>query len=217
MFMTIKKRDGRVVDFAESKITDAIFKAAKAVGGEDRTTAMELTLEVLKYLRNTYGNQLFSVEDVQDAVEKILIEKGHARTAKAYILYRAHRNRIREAKGELMDAVEEILVETNRENANISNSPSAKMQQIASAASKKYYLSRLIPEELALAHTQGDMHIHDLDFYGKTLTCVPDFEYTLVRDAQGVVKRVRFDFFNHPSGPAVSTFTKSPDSALIDT
>ncbi|TLM99879.1 hypothetical protein FDZ73_20900, partial [bacterium] len=128
--------------------------------------------EVLKYLKNTYGNQLFSVEDVQDVVEKVLIEKGHAKTAKAYILYRAHRNRIREAKGELMDAVEEILVETNRENANISNSPSAKMLQIASAASKKYYLSRLIPEELALAHTQGDMHIHDLDFYGKTLTCL---------------------------------------------
>lgn len=172
MFTTIKKRDGRVVDFTESKITEAIFKAAQAVGGEDKTTAMELTLEVLKYLKNTYGSQLFSVEDVQDAVEKILIEKGHARTAKAYILYRAHRNRIREAKGELMDAVEEILVETNRENANISNSPSAKMLQIASAASKKYYLSRLIPEELALAHTQGDMHIHDLDFYGKTLTCL---------------------------------------------
>lgn len=196
MFMTIKKRDGRVVDFAESKITDAIFKAAQAVGGEDRTTAMELTLDVFKYLKNTYDNQLFGVEDVQDAVEKVLIEKGHAKTAKAYILYRAHRNRIREAKGELMDAVEEILVETNRENANISNSPSAKMLQIASAASKKYYLSRLIPEELAIAHTQGDMHIHDLDFYGKTLTCVPDFEYTLVRDAQGEVKRVRFDFFD---------------------
>lgn len=172
MFTTIKKRDGRVVDFNESKITDAIFKAAQAVGGEDRTTAMELTLEVFKQLKNTYDNQLFSVEDVQDVVEKVLIEKGHAKTAKAYILYRAHRNRIREAKGELMDAVEEILVETNRENANISNSPSAKMLQIASAASKKYYLSRLIPEEMAVAHTQGDMHIHDLDFYGKTLTCL---------------------------------------------
>lgn len=172
MFTTIKKRDGRVVDFTENKITEAIFRAAQAVGGEDKTTAMELTLDVLKYIRNTYGSQLFSVEDVQDVVEKVLIEKGHAKTAKAYILYRAHRNRIREAKGELMDAVEEILVETNRDNANISNSPSAKMLQIASAASKKYYLSRLIPEELALAHTQGDIHIHDLDFYGKTLTCL---------------------------------------------
>ncbi|MCL6480084.1 MAG: anaerobic ribonucleoside-triphosphate reductase, partial [Peptococcaceae bacterium] len=126
----------------------------------------------------------------------VLIEAGHARTAKAYILYRDKRTRMREAKGELMDAVEEILEETNRENANISNSPSAKMLQIASAASKKYYLTRLIPEEMSQAHLRGDIHIHDLDFYGKTLTCVPDFEYTLIRDSQGEVRRVKFDYFN---------------------
>lgn len=101
-----------------------------------------------------------------------MIENGHAKTAKAYILYRAHRTRIREARSELMDAVQEILRETNRENANISNSPSAKMLQIASAASKNFYLSRMIPEEQAQAHINGDIHIHDLDFYGKTLTCV---------------------------------------------
>jgi ribonucleoside-triphosphate reductase len=71
-----------------------------------------------------------------------------------------------------MDLVQDILVETNRVNANISNSPSAKMLQIASAASKRYYLSRLIPDEMAQAHIDGDYHIHDLDFYAKTLTCV---------------------------------------------
>lgn len=172
IFKAIRKRDGRLMEFNESKITDAIFKAAQAVGGEDRTLAMELTLDVLKLLRQNFGDELFTVEDVQDGVEKILIEKGHARTAKAYILYRAHRNRIRDAKSELMDAVEEILVETNRENANVSNSPSAKMLQIASAASKNFYLSRMIPENQAQAHSNGDIHIHDLDFYGKTLTCV---------------------------------------------
>ena len=171
-FAAIRKRDGRLAEFHESKITDAIFKAAQSVGGEDRTLAMELTLEVLRQLRQKFNDNIFSVEDVQDWVEKVLIEKGHARTAKAYILYRASRTRIRDAKSELMDAVEEILVETNRENANVSNSPSAKMLQIASAASKRYYLSRLIPEDQAYAHTNGDIHIHDLDFYGKTLTCV---------------------------------------------
>ena len=171
-FKAIRKRDGRLAEFTESKITDAIFKAAQAVGGEDRTLAMELTLEVMRFLRDEFTDRIFSVEDVQDVVEKVLIERGHARTAKAYILYRAHRTRIREAKSELMDAVEEILVETNRENANISNSPSAKMLQIASAASKRYYLSRMIPPEQAQAHTTGEIHIHDLDFYGKTLTCV---------------------------------------------
>lgn len=182
IFMAIRKRDGRIVEFNEGKITDAIFKAAQAVGGDDRTLAMELTLDVLKLLRQKYGDEVFSVEDVQDCVEKILIEKGHARTAKAYILYRAHRNSIREAKSELMDAVEEILVETNRENANISNSPSAKMLQIASAASKKFYLSRMIPREQAQAHISGDIHIHDLDFYGKTLTCVQIPLGRLLRD-----------------------------------
>ncbi len=172
MFKTIQKRDGREVPFDETKITDAIFKAARAVGGEDRQTAMELTIDVLKLLKKLYNGNLFGVEDVQDMVEKVLIEAGHARTAKAYILYRARRTRMRDAKGELMDAVEEILEETNRENANISNSPSAKMLQIASAASKKYYLTRLIPEEISQAHLRGDIHIHDLDFYGKTLTCI---------------------------------------------
>jgi len=172
LFTRIRKRDGREAEFTDAKITDAIFKAAKAVGGEDRQTAVELTVEVLKQLKKQFNGDIFSVEDVQDAVEKILIEAGHARTAKAYILYRAQRTRMREAKSELMDAVEEILVETNRENANIGNSPSAKMLQIASAASKRFYLTRLIPEDFSLSHSRGDIHIHDLDFYGKTLNCV---------------------------------------------
>ncbi len=172
MFTMIKKRDGREVLFDEGKITEAIFKAAKAVGGADKQMALELTLDVLRFLKQEYNGGGFGVEDVQDAVEKILIEKGHARTAKAYILYRYNRTRMRDAKSDLMDAVADILVETSRENANVSNSPSAKMLQIASAASKAYYLNRLIPEHLATAHRRGDIHIHDLDFYGKTLTCV---------------------------------------------
>ncbi|MBP2639929.1 MAG: nrdD [Firmicutes bacterium] len=172
MFTKIKKRDGREVLFDEAKITEAIFKAAKAVGGADKQMAMELTLDVLRFLKQKYNGGIFNVEDVQDAVEKILIEKGHARTAKAYILYRYNRTRMRDAKSDLMDAVADILIETSRENANVSNSPSAKMLQIASAASKSYYLNRLIPEKLSIAHRRGDIHIHDLDFYGKTLTCV---------------------------------------------
>lgn len=172
MFIKIKKRDGREASFDESKITEAIYKAAKAVGGADRQLALELTLEVLKFLKQKHNGGVFGVEEVQDAVEKILIETGHAKTAKAYILHRDKRTRLREAKSDLMDAVGEILVETSRENANVSNSPSAKMLQIASAASKAFYLNRLIPEKFAQAHVKGDYHIHDLDFYGKTLTCV---------------------------------------------
>ncbi len=172
MFKVIRKRDGREVPFEDNKITDAIFLAARAVGGEDRQIAMELTIETLKMLKKKYNGTTFGVEDVQDVVEKVLIEAGHAKTAKAYILYRDRRTRIRDAKSDLMDAVAEILDETSRENANISNSPSAKMLQIASAASRKYYLTRLIPEEFSQAHQLGDIHIHDLDFYGKTLTCL---------------------------------------------
>ncbi len=171
-FHSIQKRDGRVDDFDLEKITLAIFKAVQSVGGSDLETARQLALKVVDYLQFEKKVVIPSVEEVQDAVEKILIENGHAKTAKAFILYRDRRTRIREGKTELMDAVGEILVETNRENANVGNSPSAKMLQIASAASRQYYLSRLIPENISAAHRSGDIHIHDLDFYAKTLTCV---------------------------------------------
>ncbi len=172
MFTTIKKRDGREVPFDDSKITDAIFKAARAVGGEDRELAVSLTLDVLRMLKKEHNGQTFGVEDVQDVVEKVLIERGHARTAKAYILYRDKRTRMRDAKTELMDIVEDIIKETDRDNANVGNSPSAKMLQIASAASRNYYLSRLLDEDYSLAHRRGDIHIHDLDFYATTLNCL---------------------------------------------
>ena len=172
-FSQIRKRDGRLVPFDFSKITDAIVAAGKAVGNtEGNLSAEGLTEAVINALRNKFANDIFTVEDVQDMVERILIEEGYAKTAKAYILYRDRRTRVREARSDLMDAVEQILIETSRENANVSNSPSAKMLQIASAASKTYYLSRLIPDEFSRAHKAGDIHIHDLDFYSKTLTCV---------------------------------------------
>lgn len=150
MFTEIRKRDGRIVPFDAEKITDAIFKAAKAVGGENRKIAENLTNQVVKELAKLgYNGVIPTVEEVQDVVEKVLIENGHARTAKAYILYRDRRTRIRDGKSDLMDTVREILKETSRENANVSNSPSAKMLQIASAASKSYYLTNLLPEEFS--------------------------------------------------------------------
>ena len=173
IFKEIRKRDGRVVPFDADKITEAIYKAVVAVGGSDRGIAENLANLVIKSLQKKAHSAIIpTVEEVQDEVEIALIENGHARTAKAYILYRDRRTRIREGKSELMDVVKDILVETSRENANISNSPSAKMLQIASAASKQYYLSNLIPEEYARAHEEGAMHIHDLDYYSKTLNCL---------------------------------------------
>lgn len=172
MITKLKKRDGRIVDFSKEKITAAIFKAARSVGGEDFETAENLTERVISYIYKTNKSETADVEAIQDAVEKVLIETGHAKTAKAYILYRSKRTRMREAKSELMDVVKDILVETSRENANVGNSPSAKMLQIASAASKHYYLNNIIPEEMSRAHINGDVHIHDLDYYGKTLNCL---------------------------------------------
>ncbi|MCR4427017.1 MAG: anaerobic ribonucleoside-triphosphate reductase [Firmicutes bacterium] len=173
MFTVIEKRDGRLVPFDKRRIADAIFRAAQSVGGRDRQLAMDLADKVVSYLLSKNGPGCIpSVEQVQDVVEKVLIEEGHAQTAKAYILYRAKRTRIREGKSELMDIVSDILKETSRENANVGNSPSAKMLQIASAASRQYYLNRVIPDDISRAHRDGDIHIHDLDYYGKTLTCL---------------------------------------------
>ncbi|MEG1415211.1 MAG: anaerobic ribonucleoside-triphosphate reductase, partial [Clostridium sp.] len=173
MVTEIKKRDGRLVSFSKEKIARAIFLAAQGVGGSDYSTAEILAEKVVSQLLNGLdGSSVPGVEDVQDTVEKVLIEEGHAKTAKAYILHRNKRTRYREAKSELMDVVREILVETSRENANIGNSPSAKMLQIASAASKQYYLNNIIPEDMSKAHINCDVHIHDLDFYGKTINCL---------------------------------------------
>ena len=172
MFSSIIKRDGRSQSFHESKITDAIFKCLQAVGEADRQQAMELTLIVIKKVKQQYSEDNFTVENIQDLVETVLIEESLAKAAKAYILYREDRSRLREARSELMNAVSEILQETNRDNANVGNSPSAKVLQISEIASKNYYLKRVIPEKEANAHINGDIYIHDLSWYGKTLTCL---------------------------------------------
>ena len=87
-FDSIRKRDGTVVPFDKSKIADAIFKAAISVGGEDKIMAEELASAVTLFLRKKFGSKIPAIEEIQDIVEKVLIETGHAKTAKAYILYR---------------------------------------------------------------------------------------------------------------------------------
>jgi ribonucleoside-triphosphate reductase len=95
---SIKKRDGRIVPFDKNKIIEAIFKAAKSVGGQDRYLAEDIAEAVTMYLNKEFTDRIPSVEEIQDAVEKVLIKTGHAKTAKAYILYREKRNRIRKIK-----------------------------------------------------------------------------------------------------------------------
>ena len=116
------------MEFDETKITDAIFEAAKSVGGADRQLAMELTLNVLKALKNE-NKQTVDVEHIQDIVEKVLIESGHARTAKSYILYRARRTGMRSSRSELMDTVAEILKETDRDLSLIHISTLPKLEE----------------------------------------------------------------------------------------
>ncbi|MDR2941548.1 MAG: anaerobic ribonucleoside-triphosphate reductase [Treponema sp.] len=172
MLKSIIKRDGMKQPFHEAKITDAIFKCLEAGGNPDRHLAMKLSIDVIDKIKQQYSEDIFTVEDVQDLVEDVLSERGYPKEAKSYILYRATRSRIREARSELMNDVSEILQETNRDNANVGNSPSAKVLQISEAASKNYYLKRVIPEKEAKAHTEGDIYIHDLSWYGKTMTCL---------------------------------------------
>ena len=171
---TILKRDNREVPFDTSKITKCIDKAFEATGynGEAQHISMLLTAEVLKKLNDLYPTGTFTVENVQDVVETVLIEGGYAKTAKAYILYRHQRTEVREAKVELMDVVASIIKETNKDNANVGNSPSGKVLQISEAASRSYYLKRALKPAEAERHNRGDIYIQDLSWYGKTLTCL---------------------------------------------
>ena len=105
MIQQIVKRDGRMAPFEIDKITNAIFGAAQASGGQDHDMAQELAEQVEKTLEETAGTETPTVEQVQDTVEKVLIESGHARTAKEYILYRAERTRVREMNTRLMKAL----------------------------------------------------------------------------------------------------------------
>ena len=172
---SIVKRDNVEVPFDTGKIAACIDKAFEATGGyegDGKRISFELTLNVLKKLEEQFAGAACTVENVQDLVETVLIESGNTKVAKAYILYRQKRTAIREARSELMDAVAEIVRETNRDNANVGNSPSAKVLQISEAASKAYYLNRVLPPEERAAHINGEIYIQDLSWYGKTLTCL---------------------------------------------
>jgi len=165
----IRKRDGRIVPFDSEKITEAIFKAAKAVGGTDREASKGVSDSVIGILDIICkDDRIPTVENVQDLVEKMLIEKGHARVAKAYILYREQHRKIREGKALLdegLELVEDYLERTDwrvNENSNMSYSLQGLNNHIASAITAKYWLERIYPPEIRKAHVNCDLHIHDL-------------------------------------------------------
>lgn len=176
--MTIVKRDGRKVPFDVDKISNAIYSAARVLGGQDKKTAEQLACQVEDYLVNTLKINEPDVEQVQDAVEKVLIENGHARTAKEYILYRAERTRVRSMNTKLMKIYEDLTFrdaaenDVKRENANIDGDTAmGTMLKYGSEGAKQFYEMYVLDPKHAEAHINGDIHIHDLDFLTLTTTC----------------------------------------------
>ena len=174
----ITKRDGRIADFDINKIAVAIFKAANVLGGTDKKMAEDLANKVEKYILETSGNATPGVEEIQDAVEKVLIENGHARTAKEYILYRAGRTRVREMNTRLMKIYEDLTFndaaenDIKRENANIDGDTAmGTMLKYGSEGAKQFYEMFVLEPKHSKAHINGDIHIHDLDFLTLTTTC----------------------------------------------
>ncbi len=262
VFTSVKKRNADIVLFDKKKIADAIFKAAQAVGGEDRLLADELAEAVTLYLKKEYKDTIPGVEEIQDIVEKVLIETGHAKTAKAYILYRDKRGKIRKLKQgyvpereaattestdislfvrrseddivgwdkhkiisaliqetglpsniaqSISHEVEEqiiyskirtltapliremvnaklieygfekernmhsrlgvplydahrIIVNPNKENANVPHNPEATNMTLAESIKKEFALLSVFTSDISEAHGLGDIHLHDLGF-----------------------------------------------------
>ena len=168
----VRKRDGRLEEFDKNRITNAIWKAARAVGGRDRKLAERLSDQVVKMLEERFGEDgVPTVEEIQDTVEKVLIENGHAKTAKAYILYRKQHQDLRELAALLSssDLVEQYLNLDDwrvRENANMSYSLQGLNNYLSSTVVAKYWISRVYPPNIADAHFSGDIHIHDLGVLG---------------------------------------------------
>ena len=167
----VRKRDGRIVPFDRERITNAIFKAAQAVGQEDGRGEVErITDAVVAPLERDFfrHGRVPLVEEVQDLVEAALIENGYVRLAKSYILYREQRAQARETKKlflnglELMDDYLECSDWRVNENANMNYSLQGLNFHVASAVSARYWLHKIYPSEVQKAHVEGDFHIHDL-------------------------------------------------------
>ncbi|ACL69858.1 ribonucleoside triphosphate reductase [Halothermothrix orenii] len=166
----IKKRDGRLVPFKHEKIKNAVMKAAQAVGRNDvEEIGEEITREIISYLNIFFKDEgVPTVEQVQDLVEKVLIEKGYAETAKAYILYREQHAKLRNTKKLFSDAINTINRYLDKsdwkvnENSNMGFSLQGLNNHISSEITAQYWLQEIYPKEVREHHLNGDLHIHDL-------------------------------------------------------
>ncbi len=169
MVEQIRKRDGRLAAFEAEKITEAVTKAVRAVGGSDMERPAVITRQVVGILEVIYKDgRVPTVENVQDLVEKILIENGHAKVAKAYILYRKQHEtlrRTREFMAESIAAIDSYLTQEDwrvNENANMGYSLQGLNNHIAANLTSNYWLNKIYPVAIADAHREGDFHLHDL-------------------------------------------------------
>ena len=178
MIQSIIKRDGRVVLYDQNKIAAAILRALEVSGEGNAADAARVANDVQRDLETRFHNDSPNIESIQDAVERQLMNHGFNAAAKAYILYRANRTRAREANTQLMRTIDEItnidarVSDMKRDNANIDgNTAMGSMLQIGSAGAKAYNEIYLLRPEHAKAYRDGDIHIHDFDFYSLTTTC----------------------------------------------
>ncbi len=178
MIKSVKKRDGRIVLFDEAKIANAVLMAMQAAGEGNATDAANVTNIVAKNLEAACKNEPPQIEQIQDAVEREMMHAGFEEAAKQFILYWAQRTRMRESNMSLMRSIDEITTidarvsDIKRDNANIDgNTAMGSMLQIGTAGAKAYNLLNLLTPVQAKAHSDGDIHIHDFDFYALTTTC----------------------------------------------
>jgi ribonucleoside-triphosphate reductase len=166
VFVSIKKRNGIIVPFRPDKITIAIARAGTATSEFDEETAGRLTLRVLNLAQQALPGGIPSVEQIQDIVEEVLISSRFKRTAKAYIIYREQHARIREIVSKAdVDLIDKYLERADwqvNENSNMAYSLQGLNNYVSSEISKIYWLNKIYPPEIRLAHTDGDFHIHDL-------------------------------------------------------
>jgi ribonucleoside-triphosphate reductase len=169
----IQKRDGTIVDFDQTKITNAIFKAITATGQGDGKRAKKISDRVVQILNRRFKKtEIPSVEQIQDIIEEVLILENLVETAKAYILYREQRRRIREAvkvSEEAIDRMDQYLEKLDwevQENANMAFSLQGLNHYGVSYIVKKYWLNRIYPKEIREANESGDFHLHNLDTLG---------------------------------------------------
>ncbi len=196
MIQKVCKRDGRFVKFDQERIANAIYKAARSVGGGNRRLAYQLSNQVVDALIRKFGDDLVpTVEDIQDTVEKILIENGHAQTAKAYILYRKQHEDIRNIRSLFLDVeqtVEKYITQEDwriNENSNMSYSLQGLNNHIATTITSQYWLNRIYPREIRDAHVNGDFHIHDLGLLS-VYCCGWDLRDLLLKGFRGVEGKV---------------------------